>query len=113
MSAANKVPTIRFEEFSEEWEEWKLSDICSDTYGGGTPKTSETQYWNGNIPWIQSSDLIDQQLIGVMPKKQVTEKGIKFSATKLIPENSIAIVTRVGVGKLAFFCNKPRFFITK
>ena len=103
MLKKNKIPQIRFKGFSGDWEERELGEGCSDTHGGGTPRTSETQYWNGNIPWIQSSDLLVQQLIGVIPKKWVTEKGLKFSATKLVPENSIAIVTRVGVGKLAFF----------
>jgi type I restriction enzyme S subunit len=34
-------------------------------------------------------------------KKFITNEAIKSSATKLVPKNSIAIVTRVGVGKLA------------
>ncbi|WP_394535718.1 restriction endonuclease subunit S [Lactococcus lactis] len=44
----------------------------------------------------------NHKLYGVLPKKFITEDAVKNSATKLIPANSIAIVTRVGVGKLAF-----------
>ncbi|WP_311317911.1 restriction endonuclease subunit S [Lactobacillus helveticus] len=84
------------------WEERKLGDLSQDTIGGGTPKTSVTEFWNGEIPWIQSSDLANDKLYGVLPKKFITEDAVKNSATKLIPANSIAIVTRVGVGKLAF-----------
>lgn len=97
-----RVPELRFEGFTDDWEERKLGELSQDTFGGGTPKTSVTEYWNGEIPWIQSSDLSSDHLFGVLPKKHITENAVKNSATKLIPKNSIAIVTRVGVGKLAF-----------
>ena len=97
-----KVPELRFAGFADDWEERKLGDLSQDTIGGGTPKTSVTEFWNGGIPWIQSSDLANDKLYGVLPKKFITEDAVKNSATKLIPANSIAIVTRVGVGKLAF-----------
>ena len=97
-----KIPELRFAGFADDWEQRKLGDLSQDTIGGGTPKTSVTEYWNGEIPWIQSSDLANDKLYGVLPKKFITEDAVKNSATKLIPANSIAIVTRVGVGKLAF-----------
>ena len=97
-----RVPELRFAGFADDWEERKLKELSQDTFGGGTPKTSVTEYWNGEIPWIQSSDLSSDHLFGVLPKKHITENAVKNSATKLIPKNSIAIVTRVGVGKLAF-----------
>jgi type I restriction enzyme S subunit len=50
---------------------------------------------------IQSSDLKKEQLYNVQPSKFITDDAVKNSATKLVPKNSIAIVTRVGVGKLA------------
>ncbi|MFK4952361.1 restriction endonuclease subunit S [Lactococcus garvieae] len=101
-SVKKKVPELRFAGFADDWEERKLGELSQDTFGGGTPKTSVTEYWNGEIPWIQSSDLSSDHLFGVLPKKHITENAVKNSATKLIPKNSIAIVTRVGVGKLAF-----------
>jgi len=93
------VPEIRFKEFSGEWEESCLGDLCEETYGGGTPRTSISNYWDGDIPWIQSSDLSECQVVNVEPRKSISESGLKNSATKLIPDESIAIVTRVGVGK--------------
>ena len=79
-----------------------MSDLAEKTYGGGTPTTSNEAYWNGDIPWIQSSDVVDGKLLGVEPRKRITQNGLNNSAAQLIPENSIAIITRVGVGKLAF-----------
>jgi type I restriction enzyme S subunit len=97
-----QFPELRFPGFTGAWDVRKLGEIATDTYGGGTPKTSNTKYWDGCIPWIQSSDLIEHKLYGIVPRKYISECGLQNSATKLVPENSIAIVTRVGVGKLAF-----------
>ena len=36
------------------------------------------------------------------PRKHISKSGLNSSATQLVPENSIAVVTRVGVGKLAY-----------
>ena len=97
-----KTPRIRFKDFTDDWEQRKVSDLAEKTYGGGTPTTSNEAYWNGDIPWIQSSDVVDGKLLGVEPRKWITQDGLNNSAAQLIPGNSIAIITRVGVGKLAF-----------
>ena len=97
-----KTPRIRFKGFTDDWEQRKLSDIAERTYGGGTPSTSSEAYWNGDIPWIQSSDIVDEKLFGVEARKYITQEGLNHSAAQLVPRNSIAIITRVGVGKLAF-----------
>ena len=98
----SKVPEIRFKGFTDEWEQRKLGELSEKTFGGGTPKTSNESFWKGNIPWIQSSDLIEGSLFDVEPRKYISQEAVDKSATKLVPENSVAIVTRVGVGKLAF-----------
>lgn len=95
-------PKIRFNGYTEDWEQRELSEIALQTYGGGTPKTANEEFWKGNIPWIQSSDLIEERLFNVKPRKYISQEAISKSSTKLVPQNSIAIVTRVGVGKLAF-----------
>ena len=84
------------------WEQRKVSELAEKTYGGGTPSTLNEAYWDGDIPWIQSSDVVDGRLFGVVPRKRITQYGLNNSATQLVPKNSIAIITRVGVGKLAF-----------
>ena len=79
-----------------------MSELSEKTFGGGTPKTSNDSFWKGNIPWIQSSDLVEGSLFDVEPRKYISQEAVDKSATKLVPEKSVAIVTRVGVGKLAF-----------
>lgn len=95
------VPKVRFANFEEVWELCKVMDMSEETYGGGTPRTDNKKYWQGEFPWIQSSDLKNEQFFNVIPTKFITNEAINESATKSIPSNSIAVVTRVGVGKLA------------
>lgn len=96
------IPEIRFPGFTAPWEPRKIADIASETRSGGTPSTSTETYWKGDIPWIQSSDLTEGKVFGVEPRKHISKAGLNGSATQLVPENSIAVVTRVGVGKLAY-----------
>ena len=97
----NESPKYRFDKFNENWIIVKLSDIACHYKTGGTPSTKDPTFWGGGIPWIQSSDIQKDRLFGVIPQKFISEEGLQNSTAKLIPKNSIAIVTRVGVGKLA------------
>lgn len=96
------VPEIRFTGFTDDWEQRKLGEIAEKTFGGGTPNTSNEAFWNGKIPWIQSSDVTEGKVLELHPKKYITTDGLNKSAAQLVPANSIAIITRVGVGKLVF-----------
>lgn len=97
-----KVPELRFAGFTGDWELRKLGEIAGRTYGGGTPKTNITEYWDGHIPWIQSSNLMEHELFSSDIQKYITDEGLAKSATQLVPPNSIAVVSHVGVGKLVF-----------
>ncbi|WP_390891368.1 restriction endonuclease subunit S [Haemophilus parahaemolyticus] len=78
-----------------------MGKLAHTFIGGGTPATNNIEFWDGSIPWLQSSDLIEDIVFNIIPRKFISKKALKKSATKLIPSNSITIVTRVGVGKLA------------
>ena len=95
-----KVPKLRFPGFTDDWEQRKLGDVVEKCYGGGTPQTSVEEYWTGNIPWLQSSNLVDDDVQSVKIEKYISKEAIDKSAAKMIPSHSIAIVTRVGIGKL-------------
>lgn len=101
MNTNKKTPKLRFKDFSDDWEQCKLDDIAKIKTGGGTPKTAKPEYWSGNIPWIQSSDLVEGDITHVNINKFINNNALKNSAAKLISRDSIALVTRVGVGKVA------------
>jgi len=96
------VPEIRFAGFTDPWEQRKLGELVTTTIGGGTPSTSNPAYWDGEIPWIQSSNVLEDTLFDVDIPKAITQKGLEESAAQIVPENSIAVVTHVGVGKLIY-----------
>ncbi|MEH8068597.1 MULTISPECIES: restriction endonuclease subunit S [Pasteurellaceae] len=102
----SNIPKLRFPEFTDAWEKCKLGEVAKQAYGGGTPSTLIKEFWNGSIAWIQSSDLKIDEIFPVIAKKFISKTALEKSATKLIPANSIAIVTRVGVGKLAVMSDK-------
>jgi len=94
------IPKLRFQEFNEFWKETKLKELGS-FLGGGTPSTKEISFWNGNIPWISSSDITDENIFDIRKTRYITQNAINKSATKIIPTGSVLIVSRVGVGKVA------------
>ena len=69
---------MRFPEFTEEWEKYKLSEICS-FFSGGTPSSSKKEYYDGNIPFIRSGELHEEQT-----ELFITEDGFKNSAAKMV-----------------------------
>ena len=99
--AGQTVPEIRLDGFEGEWELLEINDLADDFQSGGTPKTNVQEYWDGDIPWIQSSDLETNCLFEIKVQKSISKRGLKNSSAKIIPKDSIAVVTRVGVGKLA------------
>ena len=99
--AGQTAPEIRLDGFEGEWVLLEINDLADDFQSGGTPKTNVQEYWDGDIPWIQSSDLEPNCLFEIKVQKSISEKGLESSSAKIIPKDSIAVVTRVGVGKLA------------
>ena len=83
-----------------DWEEKKFGDLGT-FLGGGTPSTDEKEYWSGYIPWVSSSDTTENSIHKINYTRHITDKAIKDSATKLVPANSLLLVSRVGVGKMA------------
>ena len=73
-----KVPQIRFEGFTEDWEQRKVSEITS-SYSGGTPKAGTTEYYDGDIPFIRSGEIY-----GDTTELFITEEGLNSSSAKMI-----------------------------
>ena len=78
----------------------RLSSICK-IISGGTPKTSEEAYWNGNIPWISIKDFIQSNRYIYQTEKSITELGLTNSATNLLRPNDIILSARGTVGECA------------
>jgi len=97
----SNIPRLRFPEFEGEWKENKLEEI-GEFLGGGTPSSSNADYWDGKIPWISSSDLKENDINTINISRYISKEAVSNSATKLCKAPAIHIVSRVGVGKVAY-----------
>ena len=79
---------------------YKLSEIM-DVIGGGTPKTSIPEYWNGDIPWLSVKDFNNDNRYVYETEKTITEEGLKNSSTKLLERDDCIISARGTVGEMA------------
>ena len=70
--------------------------------GGGTPSSQDSSYWDGNIPWISSSDIQNGNISNINITRFISLDALKHSSTKLCKAPCIVIVSRVGVGKVAY-----------
>ena len=71
------------------------------TQSGGTPSSKHPEFFNGSIPWIGTTALNGKFLGKNDAVKLITEEAVAKSATKIVPEKSIMVGIRVGVGKVA------------
>lgn len=79
---------------------YKLSEIM-DIIGGGTPKTSKPEYWNGDIPWLSVKDFNNDYRYVYETEKTITQAGFDNSSTKLLKRNDSIISARGTVGEMA------------
>lgn len=83
---------------------WEVSPLADkiELVSGGTPKTGEPDYWDGDIPWFSVKDAPTEADVWVIhTEKSVTELGISNSAAQIFPEKTTIITARGTVGKLA------------
>lgn len=92
----------------EEWKECKLTEIM-DLIGGGTPKTSNTDYWDGDIPWISVKDFNGERRYVGDTEKKITKLGLENSSTKILSKGDIIISARGTVGELAIIPSDMAF----
>lgn len=83
-----------------EWKEKSISQIA-DIISGGTPKTSVSEYWNGDIPWLSVRDFSGDTKRVYTAEKTITKLGLKKSATQLLEPGDVIISARGTVGEIA------------
>ena len=99
-----KVPEIRFEGFTDDWEQRKLGDIA-DIVGGGTPSTGNLSYWDGEIDWYAPAEIADQ-IYANSSQKKITDLGYENSSAKMLPPGTVLFTSRAGIGKTAILTRK-------
>ena len=83
---------------------WRVQSFTQtiNVIGGGTPKTSIAEYWNGDIPWFSVVDAPTiTDVFVIETEKHITVAGLNNSSTKLLPVGTTIISARGTVGRLA------------
>jgi type I restriction enzyme S subunit len=85
----------------EGWNEAPLTHFF-EIVGGGTPKTSEPDYWGGDIPWFSVVDTPNGSDTFVFEtEKSITDSGLENSSARLLDTGQTIISARGTVGNLA------------
>ncbi|UAM99986.1 restriction endonuclease subunit S [Polaribacter litorisediminis] len=67
--------------------------------GGGTPSTTNAEYWNGEINWFTPTeikfDIVSES------KRKITDLGLTKSSATLLPKGTILLTTRATIGEVA------------
>ena len=101
----SEFETVEGQEIPKGWQVKPFIDII-EIFGGGTPKTSNPDYWNGNIPWFSVVDSPSVHDVWVIDtEKKITEDGLNNSSTRLLTVGTTIITARGTVGNLALVGN--------
>ncbi|MCS1409387.1 MAG: hypothetical protein M2R45_02568 [Verrucomicrobia subdivision 3 bacterium] len=88
-------------EIPEGWGVRSLGDAI-EILSGGTPRTSVSAYWDGDIPWYTAKDApVISDIFVLATEKAITQAGIDNSSTKVLPAGTTIITARGTVGRLA------------
>lgn len=88
--------------FSEEWEVKRLGDLA-EIRSGGTPSTTQPQFWDGNILWCTPTDITALKSHKYLSdtSRKITLQGLKCSSAEIIPAKSIIMTSRATIGECA------------
>lgn len=78
-----KAPKIRIKGFEGEWKECLFGSIM-DCFSGGTPQANEQTYYGGEIPFIRSGEINDNNT-----SLFLSEKGLIYSSAKMIEKGTL------------------------
>ena len=94
-----KMEPSELGEIPERWKVSKIGDIFTVILGG-TPSRKREDYWNGNIPWINSGKVNELRIIN--ESEDITELGLKKSATKMMPvRTTVLAITGATLGQIS------------
>ena len=98
---SKKSPQLRFEGFTDDWEERKLSDLFIKGGSGGTPKSTNKAFYDGDIPFLGISDITKSNGFINNTEKHISSDGLNSSAAWIVSKGAISLAMYASVGKLA------------
>ena len=87
------------QEIPEGWSNESFTKVV-ELKGGGTPKTNEQNYWDGNIPFFTPKD-VEDSYYSLITEKYITNSGLENCSSKLYPKNTVFVTVRGTVGAVS------------
>lgn len=101
-------PTVPMKDSGIEWievipEDWDTRKIkyCFEVYAGATPKSGNSEFWDGDIVWVTPADYTTEQKYISAGRKNITQEGFESCSTELIPAGSLIFSKRAPIGLVA------------
>ena len=91
---------VRFNSFTKDWEEIRLGDVA-EMKSGGTPLSTNKNYYGGNIPWVVIADITKAEKYITKTEKSISEEGLKNSSARKYPIGTILFAMYASIGKCA------------
>jgi type I restriction enzyme S subunit len=86
---------------SGDWLKTTLGEVA-DVVGGGTPSTSNPEYWGGDIVWLTPTEVASQDGKEVSNSiRKITVAGLRNSGARMLPKGSVILTSRASVGFVA------------
>ena len=97
---------------SSEWRSATLGDLCRAVFSGGTPTSTNSDYYGGLIPWLRTKEVNYGKIYGT--EEHISQAGFDSSSAKLVPVNSVIVAMygngdtagRVAINKVALTTNQ-------
>lgn len=89
---------IRLKNFSDNWQKKRLGNISS-MRSGGTPKSTTSQFYDGNIPWVSITDMTSNGKYIYKTNKNLTEEGLKNCSAVIFPKGTILYAMYASIGE--------------
>jgi type I restriction enzyme S subunit len=78
----------------EHWETCRLKFLVR-MVGGGTPSKENSEFWQGNIPWVSPKDMKSPRITDT--EDHISEEALVSSATSLVEAGRVLLVVRSGI----------------
>lgn len=88
----------------------RLGEICT-IVSGTTPKSTQPEYWDGNLNWVTPAELTDESDIIYESQRKITQQAVSDSSLKSFPAGTVLLSSRAPIGKVAIagtemYCNQ-------
>lgn len=88
----------------------RLGEICT-VVSGTTPKSTQPEYWDGDLNWVTPAELTDESDIIYESQRKITQQAVSDSSLKPFPAGTVLLSSRAPIGKVAIagtemYCNQ-------